>query len=211
MRFKLQDLRGLFSRKIPWEVDFRDASIATKAVCHSVQRIAMIVTSSAFFLLLFWSAYAFTAQQEAQRLCEEIQRFINSNGKRNEDLLKKNTEFCEKRDVLMQLINAYTTTFDPLKFLADLIENKSDKIRFSQVLICNERKSFSSSSDGFQIQLQGFVKNDIDLVETFREEILKYPALSKIKRCKSFFQFDQNQKNFSANEIKFQLTVQPSE
>ena len=60
------------------------------------------------------------------------------------------------------------------------------------------------------VRLNGWVQKEIGLLETLKDDILKYPSLSQVPNCKSFFQLD-NDKNFQEEEIKFQLTVQSNE
>lgn len=210
MTITLQKIKTLFCPDIPWEIDFRDVSISTKAAIYSIKKVGNSVLSVLTAILGLWFATNMIKGRSLEETFNEIQSYVSNNEARSVKLLKLNKSFCEEYDQIATLVNASSDNFDVQKFLQDLIQYKSPSIKFYEVTIQKEKRDMKQKKTSLTVRLNGWVQKEIGLLETLKDDILKYPSLSQVPNCKSFFQLD-NDKNFQEEEIKFQLTVQSNE
>lgn len=207
----LQKLKSLFVPTIPWEIDFKDATIVAKASFHSIKMILTISCLAITIILSAWCGFNFLRYQSKAKDLSDISAYIASNEKIAEANKKINTQFMEDKNHFFAVFANYNTGFSTYVFLKDLMKNKTDVIKFSTIVI-QDNKEYSSNIEktapNFSIQLYGSLNDDVSYLDTYKEAVLMFPSLKDIKQCQSFIQFDQNQKSFNAKEIKFQLMVQ---
>ena len=207
----LQKLKSLFSPTIPWEIDFRDATIVSKAAFRSIKMVLTMSSLATTTILSVWCGFNFLRYQSKSKDLADINTYIATNEKIAEANKKINKQFIEEKNRMFAVFANYNTGFSTFNFLKDLMKNKSDQIKFSTIII-QENKEYSSNAEktapNFSIQLYGTLNDDVSYLDTYKEAVLMFPSLKDIKQCQSFIQFDQNQKSFSAKEIKFQLMVQ---
>ena len=211
MNITAQSLRELLFPSLPWEIDFRDVSIETKAALYSIKKIGGFIFSILTALLGAWLGTNFVKGKALQATFNEVQGYVSNNEAKNASLLKLNRDFYAEKDKIAVLIDTHSDGFDVQKFLQDLIKLKPEKIKFYEVLIQEEKKDLKQQKINFTVRLNGWVKDDISLVESLKNDILKCPSLSQIPNCKSFFQLDQDASGFQKEEIRFQLTLQSNE
>ena len=211
MTITLQTLKEFFAPSVRWEIDFRDVSITTKATLYSIKKVGGVVFSALTIVLGLWVGTNFIKIKTLEGNFQEIQNYVSTNETKNQNLLKINKSFYEEQDQVSLLVNVLSDGFDIQKFLQDLVQNKSQNIKYYEVVIQKEKKDIKQKKINLTVRLNGWVKKEIGLVETLKDEILKYPSLSQMPNCKSFFQLDNEQKSFKEEEIKFQLTVQSNE
>lgn len=211
MTITLQSLKEIFSPNIPWEIDFRDVSIETKTVLYSVKKVGNLVFSILTTILGIWVSVNFIKAKSLNSTFKEVQSYVTSNEAKNTNLLNINRSFHEECDRITSLVNALSDNFDIQNFLKDLTQIKSEKIKFDEIVIQKEKKDLTQKKINLTVRLNGWVRKDIGLVETLKNDILKCPSLSKMPNCKSFFQLDHDQNGFQQEEIKFQLTLQSNE
>lgn len=207
----LQKLKSLFAPTIPWEIDFRDSTIVSKAAFRSIKLILTISCLAITTILSVWCGFNFLRYQSKAKDLSDISAYIASNEKIAEANKKINKQFIEEKNQIFAVFANYNTGFSTYAFLKDLMKNKADVIKFSTIVI-QDNKDYSSNAEktapNFSIQLYGSLNDDVSYLDTYKEAVLMFPSLKDIKQCQSFIQFDQNQKSFNAKEIKFQLMVQ---
>ncbi|MGX8716388.1 MAG: hypothetical protein ACSW8C_00160 [bacterium] len=211
MTITLQTLKEFFAPSVRWEIDFRDVSITTKAALYSIKKVGGFVFSALTIVLGLWVGTNFIKIKTLEGNFQEIQNYVSTNETKNQNLLKINKSFYEEQDQVSLLVNVLSDGFDIQKFLQDLVQHKSQSIKYYEVIIQKEKRDLKQKKINLTVRLNGWVKEEIGLVETLKDEILKYPSLSQMPNCKSFFQLDNEQKSFKEEEIKFQLTVQSNE
>lgn len=211
MTITLQTLKEFFAPSVRWEIDFRDVSITTKATLYSIKKVGGFVFSVLTVILGLWAGTNFIKIKTLEGNFQEIQNYVSTNETKNQNLLKINKSFYEEQDQVSLLVNVLSDGFDIQKFLQDLVQHKSQSIKYYEVIIQKEKRDLKQKKINLTVRLNGWVKEEIGLVETLKDEILKYPSLSQMPNCKSFFQLDNEQKSFKEEEIKFQLTVQSNE
>ena len=211
MTITLQTLKEFFAPSVRWEIDFRDVSITTKAALYSIKKVGGFVFSVLTVVLGLWVGTNFIKIKTLEGNFQEIQNYVSTNETKNQNLLKINKSFYEEQDQVSLLVNVLSDGFDIQKFLQDLVQHKSQSIKYYEVIIQKEKRDLKQKKINLTVRLNGWVKEEIGLVETLKDEILKYPSLSQMPNCKSFFQLDNEQKSFKEEEIKFQLTVQSNE
>ena len=207
----LQKLKSLFAPTIPWEIDFRDSTIVSKAAFRSIKVVLTMIFLSMTTILSIWCGFNFLRYQSKYKDLSDINAYIETNEKIAESNKKINNQLVEEKNQLFAVFANYDTGFSAYDFLNDLIKNKSKQIKFSTIVI-QDSKEYSSNVEktapNFSIQLYGTLNDDVSYLDTYKEAVLMFPSLKDIKQCQSFIQFDQNQKSFNAKEIKFQLMVQ---
>ena len=211
MTLTLQSLKEFFSPSIAWEIDFRDVSIETKAVLYSVKKIGYLVYSILTALLGSWLGFNFVKGKSLEGTFNELQSYVSVNEAKNTNLSKLNKTFYQERDTIASLVNALSDNVDIQAFVQDLIQKKSEQIKFYEVLIQKNKKDLKQKKTNLTVHLNGWVHQDINLVESLKNDILTYPSLSQIPNCKSFFQLDHDLNGFQQEEIKFQITLQSNE
>ena len=207
----LQKLKSLFSPTVPWEIDFRDATIVSKAAFRSVKVILTMTSLVITVVLSIWCGVNFLQYQSKTKNLSDINTYIASNEKVAEASKKLNDQFVEEKNQLFAVFANYDTGFSTFEFFKDLVKNKSNQIKFSTITIQDNREYSSNiekSTPNFSIQLYGSLNDDVSYLDTYKENVLAFPSIKNIKQCQSFIQFDQNQKTFNTKEIKFQLMVQ---
>ena len=211
MTITLQSLKEFFAPSTTWEIDFRDVSIETKAMLYSVKKVGNIVLSILTAVLGVWFGLNFVKGKSLEGSFQEIQNYVSNNEAKSTNLIKINKSFYEERDQIASFVNALSDNFDIQKFLQDLIQRKSEKIKFYEVLIQKDKRDLKQKKINLTVRLNGWVQTDINLVESLKNDILNCPSLSQMPNCKSFFQLDQDQSGFQQEEIKFQITLQSNE
>ena len=211
MTITLQSLKEFFAPSTPWEIDFRDVSIETKAMLYSVKKIGNVVLSVLTTILGIWVSFNFVKGKSLEGTFEEIQNYVSTNETKNVNLSKLNKSFYDERDQVASLVNALSDNVDIQNFLQDLAQRKSEKIKFYEILVQKDKRDFKQKKIELNVRLSGWVKKDISLVESLKNDILKCPSLSQLPNCKSFFQLDHDQNGFQEEEIKFQITLQSNE
>ncbi len=207
----LQKLKSLFSPTVPWEIDFRDATIVSKAAFRSVKVILTMTSLVITVVLSIWCGVNFLRYESKAKNLSNINTYIANNEKVAEASKKLNDQFVEEKNQLFAVFANYDTGFSTLEFFKDLVKNKSNQIKFSSITIQDNREYSSNIEKGtpnFSIQLYGSLNDDVSYLDTYKENVLAFPSIKNIKQCQSFIQFDQNQKTFNTKEIKFQLMVQ---
>lgn len=207
----LQKLKSLFSPTIPWEIDFRDATIVSKAAFRSVKVILTMTSLVITVVLSIWCGVNFLRYQSKAKDLSDINTYIANNEKVAEASKKLNDQFVEEKNQLFAVFANYDTGFSTFEFFKDLVKNKSNQIKFSTIIIQDNREYSSNiekNTPNFSIQLYGSLNDDVSYLDTYKENVLAFPSIKNIKQCQSFIQFDQNQKTFNTKEIKFQLMVQ---
>lgn len=211
MTITLETLKNLFSKNNVWEIDFRDVSIETKANLYAIKKWSIIALSIFTAILGILVCTHFVEKKSLEKALEELQNFVSKNETKNIRLLSLNKSFHEERNEIATWVNLFKDEFEIQAFLQDLLQQKAEKIKFDNILIQKEKKDAKEGKLRLTVKLNGCVKKDIDLVESLKNDILKCPSLSKIAKCKSFFQLDHNDNKFQEDEIKFQLTIQSNE
>lgn len=210
----LQKLKSLFSPIVPWEIDFRDATIVSKTAFRSIKVVLTMSFLVITTVLSIWCGVNFLRYQSKAKDLSDINTYIASNEKVAETSKKINAQFVEEKNRLFAVFSNYDTGFSTFEFFKDLVTNKSNQIKFSTIVI-QDNKEYSSNVEktkpNFSIQLYGSLNDDVSYLDTYREAVLMFPSLSEVKQCQSFIQFDQNQKTFNTKEIKFQLVVQSNQ
>ncbi len=211
MNVTLQSLKEFFVPSPVWEIDFRDVSIETKTVLYSVKTIGNLIFSILTVILGTWLGFNVMKGQDLEKSLNEIQGYVSSNEAKNTNLTKISKSFSEEYNQVASLVNAMSDNFDVQSFLQDLVQKKTDKIKFYEILIQKDKKDLKQKKTNLTVRLNGWVQKDISLVESMKNDILKCPSLSQVPNCKSFFQLDQEQNGFQQEEIKFQITLQSNE
>lgn len=207
----LHKLKSLFLPTVPWEIDFRDATIISKAAFRSIKVVLNISSLVLTTVLSIWFGINFLRYQSKNKDLLNINTYIVNNEKIAEAGKKLNDQFVAEKNQLFAVFANYDAGFSTYEFFKDLIKHKSNQIKFSTIVI-QDNKEYSSNVEktapNFSIQLYGSLNDDVSYLDTYKEAVLMFPSLKDIKQCQSFIQFDQNQKSFNAKEIKFQLMVQ---
>ena len=211
MTITLQSLKEFFAPSTVWEIDFRDVSIETKAMLYSVKKVGNSVLSILTVILGAWFGFNFVKGKSLEGSFQEIQNYVSGNEAKNTSLTKLNKSFYEERDQVASFVNALSDNFDIQKFLKDLVQRKSEKIKFYEIIVQKDKRDLKQKKINLTIRLNGWVQKDINLVESLKNDILKCPSLSQMPNCKSFFQLDHDQNGFQQEEIKFQITLQSNE
>ena len=211
MTITLQSLKEFFAPSTVWEIDFRDVSIETKAMLYSVKKVGNSVLSILTVILGAWFGFNFVKGKSLEGSFQEIQNYVSGNEAKNTSLTKLNKSFYEERDQVASFVNAFSDNFDIQKFLQDLVQRKSEKIKFYEIIVQKDKRDLKQKKINLTIRLNGWVQKDINLVESLKNDILKCPSLSQMPNCKSFFQLDHDQNGFQQEEIKFQITLQSNE
>ena len=211
MTITLQSLKEFFAPSTVWEIDFRDVSIETKAMLYSVKKVGNSVLSILTVILGAWFGFNFVKGKSLEGSFQEIQNYVSGNEAKNTSLTKLNKSFYEERDQVASFVNALSDNFDIQKFLQDLVQRKSEKIKFYEIIVQKDKRDLKQKKINLTIRLNGWVQKDINLVESLKNDILKCPSLSQMPNCKSFFQLDHDQNGFQQEEIKFQITLQSNE
>lgn len=209
MTITLQTLKEFFSTSTPWEIDFRDMSIETKAMLYSVRKVGGLVFSVLTIILSVWVGINFVKGRSLEGTLKMVQDYVSVNETKNVNLLKLNKSFYEERDRIAALVNALSDCVDIREFLKDLVKIKSEKIKFGEIIVQKDKKDPKQKNINLTVRLNGWAK-DIDLVETLKNDILNCPSLSQKPNCKSFFQLDPDANGFQ-EEVKFQITLQSNE
>ena len=211
MTITLQSLKEFFVPTTIWEIDFRDVSIETKAMLYSVKKTGNLVLLVLTAILGIWLGFNFAKGKTLEGSFQEIQNYVSANEAKNTNLSAINKSFYEEREQVSSFVNAMSDDLDIQKFLQDLMQIKTNKIKFYEIVVQKDKKDLKQKKINLKIQLKGCVQNDINLIESLKDDILKCPSLSQIPNCKSFFQLDHDQDGFQEEEIKFQITLQSNE
>ena len=210
----LQQLKLWFNPRTPWEVDFRDSRIVSKAAFHSVKLGLTMVSLGLTCILSMWCGFNYFRYQTKTSALKTMENYINTNKKISENYRQTNKAFMEEKDKIFMAFDNFNTVFSTSDFLKDLIQNKTKEIKFSTVIIQDNKEYGAVKENGktnLSIQLYGSLNGDVSYIDTYKDIVLAFPSLKSVKNCKSFIQFDQSQNGFSAKDIKFQLTVQTNE
>lgn len=210
----LQQLKLWFNPRTPWEVDFRDLTIVSKAAFHSIKLGLTMVSVVLTCVLSTWCGFNYFRYQTKTSDLKTIENYINTNKKISENYRQTNKEFMEEKDKVFKVFDNFNTGFSTLDFLNNLIQSKTKEIKFSTVIIQDNKEYGAISKNdkaNLLVQLYGSLNDDVTYIDTYKETVLAFSSLKSVKNCKSFIQFDQNQNRFSAKDIKFQLTVQTNE
>ncbi len=207
----LNQIKLWLNPRTPWEVDFRDSMIVSRAAFRSIKLTLTVVVICITFILSIGCGYNYIRYQGKVSALKDIEMYISNNKKVAENYRQTNKKFMEEKDRFLCVFSNFNTGISILDFLKDLIQNKTSQIKFSSIIIQNNKEySANAEKEGsnFSIQLYGVLNDDVSYLDTYKENVLNYPSLKHVKNCKSFIQFDQNQNTFNSKEIKFQLTVQ---
>lgn len=193
----------------PWEVDFRDSSIVADSMHDTIKSSSTIVLISLFVLLGAWCTINFFSLTHKKQQLAVLKNFISSNEVKHKKMLATNQEFSTVSSELSRIINDYKLQFNICHFLQDLMATKPDTIKFTTITAQSPSKI--PQDVPFLIRLYGKLNDDITYLDTYNSNLMQIASLKTLEKgSKSFFQFDQNQRNLN-NEVNFQLTIQSNE
>ena len=197
----------------PWQVDFRDSALANDAA-FSVIRIYLIyglsVTTVLFGVLTIFNFFENSRKQEEY---ERQKGFIAQHSQKTKQMVATNQTFIQRRDEMLGIIQSYTSPFNVLVFLSELVGHKGETIRFSTISV-KDNKDISSNNmrQSIEIQLYGAIKEDVSFLDHYKEDVLNFASLKTLEKgYKGFLQIAGNNNTKPSDEINFQLTIQSNE
>lgn len=196
----------------PWQVDFRDSSLANDATFNAVRIYIIYGLAATTALFGVLCTFSFFENLSKQGDYEKQKGFIAQHSQKTKQMIATNQTFVQRKDELLGIMQSYMSPFSVLAFLSELAGHKGENLKFSSISIKdNKDVSTNNLRQSIEIQLYGILKDDVSFLDNYKEEILNFASLKTIdKGCKGFLQITNNNANVS-DEINFQLTIQSNE
>lgn len=198
----------------PWQIDFRDNSIINDSRNAIVKSASIVVLTLLTVVLCVWACVSFVVLRSKKAQLEEVQHFMTTHTAKHKVAMDANREFLTIDERLKSWFKQYRTMFNIGEFWQDLCLNKPENIRYTKISINNNVSSENgnTASEPWRLSLFGEIKGDVSFLDKYNVDILNYPSLKGIRdKSRSFFRFDQNTSNYTNEEVKFNLTIEPNE